>query len=107
MKLHELTVTLKLGVDHDTAETCLKIVQMYCNENGRNIIGHRQMDGNVLYEFGREGPDEETHDPRKCRFFQSCYGGDRCTGTKELDFCEGEKCKRWKLREEDAHEQSD
>lgn len=103
MKIHDLTVTVKLGVDRDTAETCLKIVQMYCNENGLKVLAHREMDGTVRFEFNGEHPFEEEHDPRKCQFFQSCYGGDRCTGTKELDFCEGEKCKRWKPMEEDAH----
>lgn len=54
----------------------------------------------IREKIERETEQEEEHDPRECRFFQRCYGGDRCEGTKELDFCEGEKCQRWKSKEE-------
>lgn len=45
----------------------------------------------------------EAHDPKECEYYTTeCFftesGG--CLGTKEIDPCEGENCKRWKRREE-------
>lgn len=32
-----ITIKIKLDVDTDTAEACLKIVEMYLNQTGKNI----------------------------------------------------------------------
>lgn len=50
----ELTVTINanLGVDRKTAETCLKIVELYINQNGLDVIGRTEPDGTVSFSFG-------------------------------------------------------
>lgn len=49
----ELTITVnaKLDIDKQTAETCLKIVELYVNQNGLDIIGCQHNDGTVSFEF--------------------------------------------------------
>ena len=32
------------------------------------------------------------HDPTNCKY----YDNDRCLGTREMDPCEGDRCKQWK-----------
>ena len=37
---------------------------------------------------------EKYHDPSKCRYYYKA----KCMGTKEMDPCQGERCKQWKER---------
>lgn len=46
-----IEVNAKLNVNRKTAETCLRLVESFCNENGVNLIGHRDKTGEVSFEF--------------------------------------------------------
>ena len=52
-KAAEITVDVKakLSVDRKTAETCLRLLEIYVNENNVDIIGHRKEDGTQEFEF--------------------------------------------------------
>lgn len=47
-------VKAKLEVDRKTAETCLRLVETFCNTNGVTIIPNRKMDGEYEYRLGPE-----------------------------------------------------
>ena len=49
----ELTITVKanLGVDRKTAEGCLKLVELYVNQTGLDVIGRTEPDGTVSFSF--------------------------------------------------------
>ena len=55
-KLTDITIDVKasLNVDRRTAETCLRLVEMYCNSSGVTIIPNRKMDGEYEYTLGPE-----------------------------------------------------
>ena len=55
-KLTDITVDVKanLNVDRRTAETCLRLVEIFCNENGISVIGHRDEDHYTTFEFERK-----------------------------------------------------
>lgn len=43
--------------------------------------------------------------PESCRYYtKDSYWGDGCLGTKEIDRCEGEGCKRWKPKQDGGAE---
>lgn len=45
--------------------------------------------------------EEGSHDPKMCEYSTKSASGELlCMGTKELEQCVGEKCTRWKQREE-------
>lgn len=52
-KTGEITVEVKaeLKVDRKTAETCLKLVELYVNQNKTDIIGTRHEDGTLSFEY--------------------------------------------------------
>ena len=52
-KLTELTVEVKakLGVSRETAEACLSLVQLYCNDNGCDLQAEKQIDGTHKYSI--------------------------------------------------------
>lgn len=52
-KLSDVTVEMnaRLGVDRRTAETCLRLVETFCNANGVQIIAHRMENGEHEYSF--------------------------------------------------------
>ena len=52
-KLEDITIDVKtkLTIDRRTAETCLRMVEIFCNENGMNIIGHHGENGEITFEF--------------------------------------------------------
>lgn len=52
-KATEITVDVKakLSVDRKTAETCLRLLEIYVNENDVEIFGNRKEDGTVEFEF--------------------------------------------------------
>ena len=54
-KAAEITVDVKakLSVDRKTAETCLRLLEIYVNENNVDIIGHRKEDGTQEFEFDK------------------------------------------------------
>ena len=56
MVKNELTIDVKanLNIDRRTAETCLRLVEMYCNSSGVTIIPNRKMDGEYEYTLGPE-----------------------------------------------------
>lgn len=51
--IDRMTVELKANVtvDKATAETCLKLVEMYVNQSHNNVICHTNEDGSVAFEF--------------------------------------------------------
>ena len=55
-KLDEITIDVKanLNVDRRTAETCLRLVEMYCNSSGVTIIPNRMTGGEYQYYLGPE-----------------------------------------------------
>ena len=55
-KLTDITIDVKanLNVDRRTAETCLRLVEMYCNSSGVTIIPNRTTDGEYQYYLGPE-----------------------------------------------------
>ena len=54
----ELTVGIKLNVDRSTAESALKIVELYVNQCGADVIGNKRDDGSISfhYEYGFDEP---------------------------------------------------
>lgn len=58
-KVGELTVTVKAGIDRKTAELCLKIVEMYCNENSMIVNAEYDIDGSHELSFIRQSYDNE------------------------------------------------
>lgn len=52
-KANELTIDVKarLAIDRRTVETCLRLVETYCNANGLIITGNRADDGEIAFEF--------------------------------------------------------
>lgn len=53
MKVTDMTVEVKaqLIVDKETAETCLKMVELYCNQTSSLIIANRGIDGTMRLNF--------------------------------------------------------
>ena len=53
MKVDELTIEVKAGINTDrkTAETCLKLVELYVNNTGNEIVAHKEEDGTVTFSF--------------------------------------------------------
>lgn len=47
----ELTFTVKLGIDKNTAVTCLKIAEMYANQIGANVDVRRDDGGKVVLQY--------------------------------------------------------
>jgi hypothetical protein len=52
----DITIDVKanLNVDRRTAETCLRLVEVFCNANSVHIIGHRMENGEHEYSFEPE-----------------------------------------------------
>ena len=46
-----IDVHAKLSVDRKTAETCLKLVEIFCNANGISVLGHRDENHYTTFEF--------------------------------------------------------
>lgn len=55
----ELTFTVKLGIDKNTAVTCLKIAEMYANQIGANVDVRRDDKGKIVLEYKGIGLPEE------------------------------------------------
>lgn len=57
-KISDMTVEVKakLEVDRRTAETCLRLVEIFCNDNGVCIMCSHGMNGEVEYEFAHKSP---------------------------------------------------
>lgn len=55
MKLDEISIDVKAGikVDKKTAETCLKLVELYCDRTKSYIQAERDSDGTVFFKFAR------------------------------------------------------
>lgn len=62
-EIDKLTVGVSFSVDEKTAQVCLKIVEIYVNQTGADIIGHKEDDGSITYEpkyqNGHEGKEHE------------------------------------------------
>ena len=53
-----INAELRLDVSHETAMTCLNILQAYINgHNDKEIIGHNNPDGTIWYEIVSRRPD--------------------------------------------------
>lgn len=57
-KFEDITIDVKarLDIDQRTAEGCLKLVEIFCNANGMNIIGERDHNGETSYRFEKSIP---------------------------------------------------
>lgn len=68
-KLTDITIDVKanLNVDRRTAETCLRLVEIFCNAKRIGVIGHRGEDGYTTFEFEDKlcGVSKETLDAIK------------------------------------------
>ena len=55
-KFEDITIDVKanLTIDRKTAETCLRLVEIFCNDNSMRIIGHRVENGETEYSFELE-----------------------------------------------------
>ena len=77
-----LEVKAKLTVDRSTAEACLKMVELYVNSNGVNVMVDKLENGELKFYYepidtsnGRRGFDgEEERTRRRERLFPSCLG---------------------------------
>lgn len=50
-EIGELTVTVKLGIDKNTADVCLKIAEMYANQIGANVDVRRDDKGEIELKY--------------------------------------------------------
>lgn len=50
-EIGELTVAIKLGIDKDTANVCLKIAEMYANQIGANVDVCRDDEGKIVLQY--------------------------------------------------------
>lgn len=52
-KVEEITVEVKanMTVDETTAEACLKLVELYINQNDVDLIGNTKIDGTIELNF--------------------------------------------------------
>lgn len=55
-KIDKLTIGVSLSVDEKTALACLAIAEIYVNQRGAEIIGHKKYDGSIAYHF-EYGPE--------------------------------------------------
>ena len=46
-----ITVDVRIGIDKDTANVCLKIVEMYMNQYNVDVIGTYQDDGSTKLRY--------------------------------------------------------
>jgi hypothetical protein len=44
-------VKTRLGVDRRTAETCLHLVETYCNANSMHLLANRMLNGELEFSF--------------------------------------------------------
>ncbi len=53
MKATDITVEVKakMTVDRRTAESCLKLVEMYVNDTGKNVIVHKTDTGELEFSY--------------------------------------------------------
>lgn len=60
----EVSVKAKMTVDKQTAEGCLYLVQIYCNDTGARVRSEMQEDGTRRFSFiGHEGSGEHGKTP--------------------------------------------
>lgn len=59
-KLTDITIDVKanLNVDRRTAETCLRLVETFCNATRTGVIGHIDEDGYTTFEFEHKSKHE-------------------------------------------------
>ena len=52
-KLTDITIDVKanLHIDRRTAETCLRLVEIFCNNKRINVIANFDEDGHTTFEF--------------------------------------------------------
>ena len=52
-KLNDITIDVRanLNVTRRTAETCLRLVEIFCNDNRIGVRGHMGADGYTVFEF--------------------------------------------------------
>ena len=46
-----IEVKAKLSVDENTANTCLRLVELFVNETGRNILVDKKENGELSFRF--------------------------------------------------------
>jgi hypothetical protein len=47
-------VKARLGVDRRTAETCLRLVETFCNANSMHLLANRIPNGELEFSFERD-----------------------------------------------------
>lgn len=48
----DVTVHIKTEIDEKDALACLRVVEMYLNDTGKDVFGERGSDGTVRLRFG-------------------------------------------------------
>lgn len=79
MNLNELKIEVRaeVTVSKETAEACLKLVQIYCNTNKVKLIGKQLPSGQIEFYFlsrdysdppeARDQPEEPKEDPKPAK----------------------------------------
>ena len=49
--IDNLLIGIGFSVDEKTARACLVIAEIYANQTGAEIIGHKEYDGSLAYHF--------------------------------------------------------
>ena len=52
-----VTVPVEIGIDRMTAETCARLVELYVNQNGCELMLHRLPDGRFTLCIGEARDD--------------------------------------------------
>lgn len=52
-----VTVPVRIGIDRETAEACARLVELYANQEGCEILLHRLPDGRFTLCIGEERND--------------------------------------------------
>ena len=47
----EVPIEIKMSVDEDTANACLKIVEIYANNNHANVVCEKNPDGSLSFRY--------------------------------------------------------
>lgn len=50
-KVLEIPMRIKMCVDESTAAGCLKIVEMYVNSSGKNVVIEKKEDGRLEFKY--------------------------------------------------------
>ena len=80
MKANEITIDVKanLQVDRSTAETCLKLVEMFVNDTGINVVATKTGDcanSHICFSFEDKAEKAKKPKPATMRDIYTRYSG--------------------------------